>query len=318
MTDLIPEFSWETVFLTPWREDVDLTIWIVATGFLVTTACGLIGHYLLLRRLALVGDAISHSILPGLVAAFAITGTTALWASMLGALVAGLVTVALIELIHRHSRIKPDAAICIVFTTLFALGVAMMSVLEAQGSIHLDADCVLYGEMTWVAIEPPLQIGGWTPVEMPGPVLRLLLLVGVLVAGIAFFYKELLLTSFDPGLARALGMRTQAWHYGLMGGLALVVVSVFESVGAILPVAMLIVPPMFAAELSDRLSIRMVWTVVHAAAAAVLGMHLAVWLNCTAAGAMVVCSSALFVLVWVGGLAVRRLRLRRVMRGGGA
>ncbi len=173
---------------------------------------------------------------------------------------AGLLTVLIIEFIHRQSRVKPDAAICIAFTTLFALGVVLMSMLESTGSFHIDADCVLYGEIAFVPLQPPVV---WNGYELgPPSALRMVLVLMAVALAIAVFYKELLVTSFDPGLAKSLGMRTGIWHYGLMGALALVIVSAFESVGAILAVAMLIVPPMFAAQISERLPFRLGLTVV--------------------------------------------------------
>jgi manganese/zinc/iron transport system permease protein len=120
----------------------------------------------------------------------------------------------------------------------------------------------------------------------------------LLVLG-AVFYKELLVTSFDPGLARSLGMSTGVWHYGLMGALSIVVVSVFEAVGAILAVAMLVVPAMFAAQLSDRLPVRFGLVFVHAALSSLLGYQMSVWLDCSPAGAMVVAGALLFVAAWV-------------------
>jgi manganese/zinc/iron transport system permease protein len=308
MSNLFPSFDWNRVVVQPWSEDFAMNIWIVLMGFLVAAACGLVGNYLLLRRMALVGDAISHSILPGLVIAFLIFKEASTWAMFSGALAAGMVTVALIEFIHKQSRVKPDAAICIAFTVLFAIGVVMMSALESGGSFHIDADCVLYGEIAFIGLEPPVMWGGW---ELgPPSVLRMAALLVAVVVAIGVFYKELLVTSFDPGLAKSLGMRAGVWHYGLMAALALVVVGAFESVGAILAVAMLIVPPMFAAQLAGRLPARLALTVVHAAASALLGLHLSVWLNCSAAGAMVVVGSLLFVAAWIG--TALRAKFRRI------
>ncbi len=306
MEALIPEFDWQRVVIDPWTVDVASSIWIVLMGFFVAAACGLVGNFLLLRRMALIGDAISHSILPGLVLAFVVFKSLSIWVSFAGALTAGIATAAVIEFIHEHSRVKADAAICIAFTTFFALGVAMMSMLEAKGSIHLDAECVLYGEIAFVPLEMPME---WLGVEWgPPSVVRMgLMLVTVVILIIAFF-KELMITSFDPGLADSLGMRPRLWHYGLMGMLALVIVCAFEAVGAIIAVAMLIVPPMFAGQISDRLSLRLVLTVAHAAVSAVLGFHLSMWLQCTTAGAMVVAGAALFVAVWMGDLALRKWR----------
>ena len=302
----IPEFDWQRVVIDPWAVDFSSSIWIVLMGFFVAAACGLVGNFLLLRRMALIGDAISHSILPGLVLAFVVFKSLSIWVSFAGALTAGIATVAVIEFIHEHSRVKADAAICIAFTTFFALGVAMMSMLEAKGSIHLDAECVLYGEIAFVPLEMPME---WLGVEWgPPSVVRMGLMLLLVVLLIVAFFKELMITSFDPGLADSLGMRPRLWHYGLMGMLALVIVCAFEAVGAIIAVAMLIVPPMFAGQISDRLSLRLVLTVAHAAVSAVLGFHLSMWLQCTTAGAMVVAGSALFVAVWMGDLALRKWR----------
>ncbi|HEY5707375.1 MAG TPA: metal ABC transporter permease [Terrimicrobiaceae bacterium] len=317
MNNLIPSFDWHRVVVQPWVDDLPITLWIVLMGFFVTAACGLVGNFLLLRRMALVGDAISHSILPGLVVAFMIFKSTNTWVVFAGALAAGMLTVLIIEFIHRQSRVKPDAAICIAFTTLFALGVVLMSMLESAGSFHIDADCVLYGEIAFVPLEPPVV---WDGRELgPPSALRMALVLTAVALAIALFYKELLVTSFDPGLAKSLGMRTGIWHYGLMGALALVIVSAFESVGAILAVAMLIVPPMFAAQLSERLSFRLAWTVFHAALSALIGLHLSVWLNCSAAGAMVVAAAALFLAVWAASQARRWMRFRsKIFQSAGA
>lgn len=309
MHHLIPPFDWQRVIVLPWTEDFSITIWIVLMGFFVTAACGLVGNYLLLRRMALVGDAISHSILPGLVVAFMLFKHVSIWVSFGGALAAAVLTVLLIEFIHKQSRVKPDSAICITFTTLFALGVVLMSMLETKGTVHIDAECVLYGEIAFVSLEPPFVWNRWD--LGPPSVLRMAAVLGAVALGIAVFYKELLVTTFDAGLAKSLGMRVGVWHYALMGALAIVVVSAFESVGAILAVAMLIMPPMFAGQLSDRLPVRLGLTVLHGALSALIGMHLSVWLNCSAAGAMVVAAALLFVVVWATSQAGKFVRSKR-------
>lgn len=296
MIGLIPPLEWSRVIVDPWSLDGTFSFWVVLMGFLVTAACGLVGNYLLLRRMALIGDAISHSILAGLVVAFLIFQYNATWVMFFGALTAGFVTVVLIEMIYQNSRIKPDAAICIVFTVLFALGVALMSSMENHGNIHIDAECVLYGEIAFVPLEPHVEIFG-VSLGPPSVVRMGLVFVGI-IGMVLLFYKELLITAFDNGLARALGMRTGLWHYGLMGALTLVVVSAFEAVGAILAVAMLIVPPMFAAQISDRLSVRLLLILFHALVAALVGYHLSIWLHCSTAGAMVVASAILFLIAW--------------------
>jgi len=294
MNALVPVFDWDQVVVQPWSTDAAFTAWIVLMGFLVASACGLVGNYLLLRRMALVGDAVSHSMLLGLVVVFLIFREVSTPVMFLAAAATGMLTVGVVEFIHRQSRVKPDAAICIAFTTFFALGVVLLSLAEVGGPVHIDAECVLYGEIALVALEPPLVLGG---MELgPPSVLRMGGVLAGVVVLVVVFYKELLVSSFDAGLARSIGLRTGVWHYGLMAALSLVIVAAFEAVGAILAVAMLIVPPMAAAEMSERLPGRLAWTVGHAALSALLGFHLSVWLACSAAGAMVVAGAGLFVL----------------------
>ncbi len=120
--------------------------------------------------------------------------------------------------------------------------------------------------------------------------------VGLLIL---FFYKELLVSSFDPGLALSLGINPSVMHYGLMAALSVVVVSAFESVGAILVIAMLILPGATASLVSQRLAVILGLTVLHAALSAILGIHLALWLECSIAAAMVVMGAVLFALAWV-------------------
>ena len=232
----IPPFDFHRVFIEPWAESGALHGWILAMGVLVGIACGLVGNYLLLRRMALVGDAISHSVLPGLVIAFMLAHSRNSAVMFAGALAAGLVTVFLIEFIHKRTRGKPDAAICIAFTSLVAIGVVLTSMVD-KGGVHIDAECILYGEIAFVPLEPPVELFGHA--LGPQPVLQM---AGVTLGAIAFivlFYKELLVSSFDLGLAASLGFNVTALHYGLMAVLSIVVVSAFEAVGAVMVMALL-------------------------------------------------------------------------------
>lgn len=293
--ELIPPFDFHRVVVAPWTTDLALFGWVVAMGFLVATACGLVGNYLMLRRMVLVGDAISHSVLPGLVIAYLLTRGRSTGAMFAGALVAALATTVLIETIHKNTRVKQDAAIGIVFSSLFALGVILISVFAGQ--VDLDQDCVLNGELALIPLHPPVTIGGWT-LGPPGVVRMGAVAVGTAVL-VAVFYKELLVSSFDPGLATSIGIRAGIIHHALMGWLAVVVVSAFEAVGAILVIAMLVLPGATASLLTSRLPVRLAGTVVHAALSSVLGLHLAVWLECSIAGAMVVMGMVLFGIAWI-------------------
>jgi manganese/zinc/iron transport system permease protein len=295
MTDLIPSFDFHRVMIAPWTEGFSSTIWVALMGFLVATACGLVGNYLILRRMALVGDAISHSVLPGLAIAFLATGTRNSGVMFLGALTAGVVTTLLIELIHKKSRVKQDAAIGISFTSLFAIGVILISLYASK--IDLDQECVLYGEILFVPLEPFVNLFGIA--LGPGSVLRMAVVTLLTVLFILLFYKELLVSSFDPGLATSVGINATAVHYAIMCWLSVVVVSAFEAVGAIHVVAMLIIPGATATLLASRLPKIQLLTVTHAAISSVGGVHLSTWLDCSTAGAMVVMASILFVGAWI-------------------
>ena len=301
MSRLSPPFDFHTVVVSPWTEAFGTYGWMVLMAFLVTATCGLVGNYLILRRMALVGDAISHSVLPGLAVAYLFTGALSIPVMFAGALAAGMLTAVLIEFIHTRSRIKADAAIGITFCTLFALGVVIINVYASR--VHLDTDCVLYGELSYlmkgsneIAPRPVLVMGG----------------VGLVVALLViFFYKELLVSSFDASLAASLGFSPKIIHLALMAVLSIVIVSAFESVGAILVIAMLILPGATSQLLSTRLPVCLWLSVVHAVFSAVGGLHLSLWLQCSMAAAVVVAGAGLFVLAWLfgpQGLARRLLR----------
>jgi len=313
-TGLIPPFDWQAVVVDPWTTDLPLFGWVALMGFLVTTACGWVGNYLMLRRLALMGDAVSHSVLPGLVVAFLWSGSRGTWAMFAGALAAGLVTGWLVEAIQRGSRVKQDAAIGITFSALFALGVVLLSRYAHQ--VELDADCVLYGEIGFVALESRVVVGGW---EL-GPVSVVRMAAVALGVGLLawLWHPRLLVSAFDPGLARTLGINARGWHHTLMAALSLVVVSAFEAVGAILVIAMLILPGATAALLVERFPARQALVVAFAALSATLGVSLAVWLDCSIAPAMVTVGAGMFSVVWLlaphHGLIAHWRRERRAMQ----
>jgi manganese/zinc/iron transport system permease protein len=309
MNTMIPPFDFQEVVVAPWTVHFAQHGWTMLMGFLVAAACGLVGNYLILRRMALVGDAISHSVLPGIVIAFLLAQSRSSSVMFLGALVAGVLTTVLIEVIHKKSRVKQDAAIGITFTSLFAFGVILVS--QFTSKVDLDQECVLYGEIGFTALDLPATFAGLTL----GPVSVVRMGIVALLTGllILLFYKELLVSSFDSGLASSLGINSTVMHYSLMCWLSVVVVSAFEAVGAILVIAMLILPGATASLLTRRLPKTLGLSVLHAALSAVLGLHAGVWLNCSIAGAMVVMGGLLFVLAWV--FSPTEGLLRRAFRG---
>ncbi len=298
---LIPAFDATRVFIEPWVLYFESYVWIALMGFFVSSACGVVGCFIILRRMALIGDAISHSILPGIALAFLVTSSRGSLPMVIGAVLAGMAAVVLIELIQRKCRVKSDAALGVVFTTLFALGVILITVWADH--VDLDADCVLYGEIAFVPLTEKMSLAG--VVIAPVPVVRMAIVLMTLIACIAYFYKELLVTSFDPVLANTLGIRSWIFHYGLMIALSITIVGAFESVGAILVIAMLIFPGATASLLFQRLPAVLIASVVFSFLYAIGGLHLALWLNCSIAGAMAVVGMLLFCCVWIGVLFVR-------------
>lgn len=298
MTDLFPPFDAHAVFVAPWTTGLPVYGWMVLMAFFVTAACGLVGNYLILRRMALVGDAISHSVLPGLAAAYLVAGSLSVPAMLAGALGAGLLTTVLIEFLHSRSRIKADAAIGITFCTLFALGVVMINVFASK--VHLDADCVLYGQLEF------LDSSAGTPaaVAIMGSIT---LIVAVLIV---LFYKELLITSFDTLMAGSQGFAPGKMHLALMAVLSIVIVAAFESVGAVLVIAMLILPGATAQLISTRLSVCLWLSLLHAVLSSIAGLHLSLALDCPMAACVVIAGSFCFSCAWLQQVLRRRFARR--------
>lgn len=267
-----------------------IAFWIILTGSLVAVTCGLLGCFLVLRKMSMVGDAISHAVLPGIVIAFLLSGSRETLPMLLGAGTTGLLATFLIEYFHRRAGLQTDAAIGVVFTFLFAVGVILISAFA--GKVDIDQDCVLYGEIAYVPIDLWVTESG--TIMGPRPVY---ILSGVLLLVLLFIrlgYKELKLTSFDPAFASALGISTALWHYLLMAAVSITTVSSFESVGAILVIAFLIGPPATAYLLTHDLKRMLAITVVLGVFIAFTGYWMAYWLNASIAGCMAVVTGLCF------------------------
>jgi len=283
-------------------------LWILLTGSLVAACCGIVGVFLVLRKMAMIGDAISHSVMPGIVIAFLISGSRDSLLMMFAALFFGILTTFLIGMFQR-SGIQSDASIGVVFTALFAIGVILVSLFARQ--VHLDQDAILYGEIAFVHWNI-WELGG---VNMgPKAVWLLGFTLAVIIAVIAAFYKQFKLCSFDPALAAAIGIPVALFHYLLMGLVSMATVSSFESVGAILVVGLLIIPASTAYLLTDRLSAMLFISVAVGVASTFLGYGVSVLLDASIAGCMVCAAGLLFVLAFLfspsHGLVVRKLRQR--------
>jgi ABC-type Mn2+/Zn2+ transport system permease subunit len=285
-------------------------------GALVAVALGLIGCFLVVRGLSLLGDAISHSVLPGIVVGFLISVASknpslhSPWI-LIGATLFGLAAAFLVQNIHTTSRVKEDAALGITFTMLFALGVVMINLFAGQAD--LDPGCVLYGNLEHFIVN---RTGYW---PMAG------ILAGILVA-LVLFYRQLLVSTFDPLMALSLGINVTLIHYGLMTVLSLTIVTGFEAVGAILSVALLVLPGATARLWTDRMTPMLLFAAAHGLASTLLGYWLShqygplrPW-GSSAGGAITVAGFGLFAVSWLAapryGLVVRwwmRTKLRRTV-----
>ena len=238
--------------------------------------------------MSLLGDALSHAVLPGLVVAFVLAGSLNIAYMFAGALAVGLLTTLLTQAIHRQGGVPADAAIGVVFTSLFALGVILIK-RYGQG-VDLDPDCVLYGQIDLVEFYT-VHVGGY---EVPRALVSIVPVLVINISVILFLWKELKISSFDPALATTMGISANRLFYLLMALVALTTVASFEQVGSILVIAMLIVPGATAHLLSDRLSRMMMIAVALAVASAVLGYFLAIAWNVSAAGPMAVVAGGFY------------------------
>ncbi len=229
----------------------------ILVSMLAAVCCGMLGNFLVLRRQSLIGDTISHVVLPGIVIGFLFTGTMATLPMMTGATVAAIVAVAAVELIRQLGRLEPGAAMGVVLTTMFALGVVL---LEQSGAanMHLDVEHTLYGNVEgtiwfgaekWSALIDQEQLA-----QIPPAITRVAVVTAVVTLIIVAFFKELTVTTFDPGLADSLGISSRKVGFGLIVLVAVAAVAAFDAVGSILVIAMFICPAATARLLTDRLS----------------------------------------------------------------
>ena len=299
MIEFFPPLDIRDIFWMPWSspESVAWNGKIVAMGFMVSLSCGLIGAFIVVRKLALMGDAISHGILPGLAIAFITTQSKALFPMFVGACGAGLLCSFCIEWLNKKTPLKLDAALGLTFTSFFAIGVLLIT--QMGSNAHIDAECLLYGEIGFTPISEIIiwkgfEIGSRPLVTMGGVTLIIIILI-------AAFYKQLLVTSFDETLSVSLGLPIKLIHYGLMFMLAVTIVASFESVGVILVIAMLIFPSTTASFFFTRMPAILLCSIPLAFVYSLGGFCLARWLDCSIAASMVVVAMACFGFAWLFG-----------------
>ncbi len=299
-------------------EFVPLSLSPLIIGCLAAVACALPGNFLILRRQALIGDAISHVVLPGIVVAFLFAGTISATAMMLGAAAAALLAVAMIEGIRRFGRIEPGAAMGVVFTTMFAGGVLLLELSDTSG-VHLDVEHALYGNLEsliwldatgWASLFDPTALAG-----LPPELFRIALVLGLIVILLALFWRPLAISTFDEGFAATLGLPVSTISLGLVIISALAAVAAFDAVGSIIVIAMFICPPAAARLMTNRLGMQVAWSVLFALASAVAGFVLAgygpLWIGGTnsvsAAGMIATVSGVILAVTALAGPERRRV-----------
>ncbi|MBY4891861.1 metal ABC transporter permease [Rhodobacteraceae bacterium N5(2021)] len=259
-------------------EFVQFSLTPILIGIFAAMACALPGNFLILRRQALIGDAISHVVLPGIVVAFLITGTVRTWPMLLGAAGAALVAVILIEAVRRLGKIEPGAAMGVIFTSLFAGGVLLLEQSDTS-SVHLDVEHALMGnleQLIW------LRADGWGSLldlvalsYLPPELTRMVIVFAIIAALTAVFWRPLKLSSFDEGFARALGLPVTLIGLGLVASAAAAAVAAFDAVGSIIVIAMFICPPAAARLMTNRLGVQVAWSLAFATLSAIFGYVLA-------------------------------------------
>ncbi len=324
-----------------------LDTWIVVTGALCAVACALPGCFLVLRQMSMMGDAISHAVLPGLAGGFLmmLLAKDSVWIEQAwpaigawldqadprhplvmfgGAVVIGILTTVFTQWISTFGRVDRGAAMGIVFTTLFALGLILIVRATADHRVDLDAECVLYGAIEYTPLDTAFTMnlaGRSLAVPRAAAVLGVALLVNLAI--IVAMFKEFRIAAFDPELATTLGIHAQFMHYLLMTMTAVTTVASFEAVGSIIVIAMLIVPAATAYLLTDRLGVMVLLSSIVGVLAAALGhlgaITIPTWFgyeDTSTAGMMAGAAGGLFVLAWLlaprHGVLARRLYQGRV------
>ena len=284
---------------------------ILLIAIVTAVACALPGVFLVLRRMTLMSDAISHAILPGIVLAFFLTESLSSPFLILAAAGTGVLTVVFVELLQRTKLVKEDAAIGLTFPALFSVGVILIS--RFAENVHLDMDAVLLGELAYASFNR-LEVFGYNL----GPV-SLYVMGTILVLNLAFilvFYKELKLVTFDASLATALGFTPTLIHYGLMTLVSVTTVGAFDAVGSILVVALIAGPPATAYLMTDKLSRMLILSAIIGSVNAVSGYWLASIFDVSIAGAIATTMLLIFGLVFLtvpnrGLIAIARRHARQ-------
>ena len=273
----------------------------ILTASLVAINCALMGGFLMMRKMVMIGDAISHAVLPGIFVAYYISGSTASLPILAGAAFSGILATLMIEWFTKKARLQSDAAIGVSYTLLFAIGIILIS--KWGQNADLDQQCVLYGEIEQISFWlQPVAFG----IVLPKQTIILLAVAVLLIGAVIWGYKGLFITTFDPDFALSTGVAVTFWHYFLMSGVSLTTVVSFESVGAILVIAFLSGPPAIAYLLTEDFKKMLVLACLIGILCSIGGYYSAKWLDVSVAGAISTFIGLVFLVVFIGTSVLKR------------
>ncbi len=280
--------------IQPWQDMGAIGLLMLLMSLFIALPAALLGSFLVVRKMAMTSDLVTHSAIPGLVIAFLFVGNlSSVWLN-LGAIISSLLAVFIAQWLATYRPIKSDTAIGTILTSFFALGILILS--AKASTVDLDPDCVLYGQLEQLVGANLIEIGGLIVAR------ELLYFIGLYILVILFVitnYRTLLVSSFDANFAKSIWKRLNLLHYGLLAMIALMMVQAFQVVGAILMVSFLITPAATAILWCKRLPQILIFASLYSALSCVIGFYFAYYINANTASFIAVVSFAGFVLSWL-------------------
>jgi len=294
------------LIIKPWQEMGSIGGLMLLMAVLIALPSAMLGAFLVVRKMAMTSDLVTHSAMPGLVIAFLFVGNLgSIWLNV-GAVISALLAVFIAQWLATHRPIKSDTAIGMVLTSFFALGILILS--AKASSVDLDPDCVLYGQLEQLVGANLIQIGDLTIAR------ELLNFIGLYILVIIFVianYRTLLVSSFDPDFAQSIWKRLSLLQYSLLAMVALIMVQAFQVVGAILMVSFLITPTATAILWVKRLPSVLIFASIYTALSCVIGFYFAYYINANTASFIAVVSFAGFVLSWLIKLMITKISIKK-------
>lgn len=265
--------------------------WIIAVVSLLAMSAGVLGCFLMLRKMSMLTDAIAHGILPGIVIAYLLSGTKSNFLILLVASLFGLITTILIGKLEKKLKNRSDAATGIGFTFFFAVGIILVTLFAEQAD--LDTECVLFGEMLYIPFET-IEVGKW---EVPQSFMITFLVFVLVTCFVVVSYRPLSLICFDETYAFVIGISVGLWNYALISLVSVLTVASFEILGSVLVIALFVFPPATAFLLSKKLQAILFLSLIISVLSVVLGYYFSVWQEGSSAASIVVVQGVIFALV---------------------